>query len=191
MRLPFSNLLPLLTVLLLAVLTFWLRVTVEQGSPERSAVARHDPDAVVDNFRLVRLGPTGAPLYSISARRMLHYLDDNTSVLVQPQFHKRGADGVQLFVASNSARMSPDASEARFEGNVLLRREARQRPPLVARTEFLHVMADSDLVRSDRRVTLSEGGTMLTGVGMEMNRATRQIVLHSEVRGTFNVAKRD
>ena len=191
MKLRINNLLPLLIVLFLAGLTLWLRYSVEQSGPERAPATRHDPDAIVDNFRLVRLGTSGKPQHSMSARRMVHYPDTDATELERPRFLKRGADGATLTVTSDRASISPDAGEARFTGNVLLRREAtRDRPTLVAETDFLHLMADKDLAQTDRRITIREGSRVLTGVGMEMNRRTHQIVLHSQVKGTFDGIRR-
>ncbi len=186
------NMLPILLVLLLAGLTLWLRIAVEQTEPTRTASNRHDADAIVDNFKLVRMSPAGTPLYSMTARRMAHYPDTDTTELVQPMFQKRGTDGVTMSVTANTAVITPDAGEARFRGNVLLSRSAiAEQPPMLARTEFLHLLADKDLVRTDERITIQEGSTVFTGVGMELNRATRQIQLHSQVKGHFNAIKRN
>jgi lipopolysaccharide export system protein LptC len=192
MNLRINNLLPLLLVLFLAALTLWLRIAVEQAPPKKAASNRHDADAIVDNFRLVRMSSAGTPAYTMTARRMLHYPDTDTTVLEAPVFLKRGTDGVTMQVTSTSAVIAPDAGEARFKGNVLLRRDAYAgQPALLARTEFLHLLADKDLVRTHERITIHEGSTIFTGVGMELNRATRQFQLHSQVKGHFNAIKRN
>lgn len=192
MSLRINNLLPILIVLFLAVLTLWLRIAVEQAPAKKSVPNRHDADAIVDNFSLVRMSSAGTPAYTMTARRMLHYPDTDTTELEMPMFVKRGPDGVTMRVTSTSAVISPDAGEARFKGNVLLRREAyADRPALLARTEFLHLLAEKDLVRTDERITIHEGNTVFTGVGMELNRATRQIRLHSQVKGHFDAIKRN
>ncbi len=192
MSLRINNLLPLLLVLFLAALTLWLRIAVEQAPPKKAASNRHDADAIVDNFRLVRMSSAGTPAYTMTARRMLHYPDTDTTVLEAPVFLKRGTDGVTMQVTSTSAVIAPDAGEARFKGNVLLRRDAYAgQPALLARTEFLHLLADKDLVRTDERITIHEGNTVFTGVGMEFNRATRQFHLLSQVKGHFDAIKRN
>ena len=191
MTIRINYLLPLLIVLFLAGLTLWLRFAVEQTGPQNTATNGHDADAIVENFTLIRMNTAGAPQYSMAARRMLHYPDSESTELELPRFTKRGADGATLSVTADRATITPDAGDARFRGNVLLRRDAvADRPALLARTEYLHLLAEQDLVQTDQRVTINEGNTVFTGVGMEINRATRQFTLHSQVKGSFDAIKR-
>jgi LPS export ABC transporter protein LptC len=52
-------------------------------------------------------------------------------------------------------------------------------------TEFLHVVRDRSLVRTDREVRIVEDSRALSGRGMEYNNETRHFTLHAEVRGRF------
>jgi len=190
MKLRTNNLLPLLIVLLLAGLTLWLRFAVEQTPPAARA-SRYAADAIVENLNIVQYSIAGTPAYTMSAHRMMHYPDGESAELELPRFQKRGTDGATMSVTARSARISQDAGDARFTGDVLLRRDATaDRPALLARTEYLHVIAARDLVRTDRQVTITEGNTTFTGVGMELNRATHQFTLLSQVKGTYDAIKR-
>lgn len=185
MKLRINNLLPLLMVLFLAGMTLWLRQTIEQPPPEKAALKRHDPDTIVDNFTMVRLGPSGSPRYSISARKMQHYPDNDATEVEQPRFLRRDSDGTSFTVTSDRGTMTADAAEAKFYGNVLLQREMPNRPLLQARTEFLHLLAEKNIARTDRHVTIKEGNNVFSGVGMELNKTTRQFSLFSQVRGSY------
>jgi len=192
MKLRINNLLPLVMVLLLAVLTLWLRQTAETTGEDVVRAGTNDPDAIVDNLTITRLGETGTAQYAMTAKRMLHFPHDNSSVLEAPRFEKRGADGVTLTVTATRGTVMDRTQEAFFNGNVLLSRSTPGgKPDLEARTEFLHVMAATDLVRTNRQVTITQGGRTLSGVGMELNRLTRQISLLSQVKGHYDVARRN
>jgi LPS export ABC transporter protein LptC len=52
-------------------------------------------------------------------------------------------------------------------------------------TEFLHVLRDRSLVRTDRPVKIVEAGRSLSGRGMEYNNASRELVLRSDVVARF------
>ena len=56
-------------------------------------------------------------------------------------------------------------------------------------TEYLQVIPDSNLARTDQPVIITEDKSRLSGVGMEFNNKTRQFALQSQVKGTFDVAK--
>jgi LPS export ABC transporter protein LptC len=54
-------------------------------------------------------------------------------------------------------------------------------------TEFLHVLRDRSLVRTDREVKIVEGGRSLQGRGMEYNNDTRELVLRADVVARFGL----
>lgn len=180
-----SNMLPLLLVLFLAGLTLWLRFAIESPSPTESRKHRGDPDAVVDNFTLTRLDDAGKPNYVLNARRMAHYPADDSTQLEAPKFAKSG-DGPALRISADRGTLTHDSEEAHFYGNVLVVREAAPNgEELRVRTDYLHVIPRRDTVRTDQPVTISEGRSVISGVGMELNKQTRQLVVFAHVRGSF------
>ena len=147
--------------------------------------------AIVENINLVRYGTDGKPLYRMAARRMLHFAANDVAELENPRFTKVGTDGLLLTITANNATMQQGTGEAKFRGNVQVVRDATAaRPALKAQTETLHLLAEKDLVTTDQAVTIAEGNTRFTGVGMEINRRTRQFTLLSQVKGTYDAVKR-
>jgi LPS export ABC transporter protein LptC len=68
---------------------------------------------------------------------------------------------------------------------VLVRDASPERPEARMTTEFLHVLRDRSLARTDREVKIVEGSVSLTGRGMEYNNASRELVLRSDVVARF------
>ena len=191
MRIRVNNALPLVLMLFLAGLTLWLRQAIEMTPGAGPVINNSDPDAVVDNLKLDRLGKNGVSQYSLSARRMLHFPDNDSTQLEAPRFFRRGEDGTALTVTADRGTITQNADEAIFFGNVLLRRDAAAGlPALQARTEYLHILAAKDIARTNRFVTITEGNRVLSGVGMEFSKLTRQFSLNSQVRGHYDVARR-
>ena len=52
-------------------------------------------------------------------------------------------------------------------------------------TEFLHVLRDRSLVRTDRPVKIVEGPRSLIGRGMEYNNESRELLLRHDVQAQF------
>ncbi|MBI2316308.1 MAG: LPS export ABC transporter periplasmic protein LptC [Betaproteobacteria bacterium] len=180
-----SNLLPLLLVLFLAGLTLWLRFAVEKGAPAERAEGSLDPDAMVDKLTLTRLNIAGKPNYVLSALRMAHFPGDDSTELEAPRFAKKG-EGPAITITAERGTLDHDSEEAHFYGNVLLVREgAPDRDELRVRTEYLHIIARSDIMRTDKPITISEGRSVLSGVGMELNKQTRRFSILARVRGRF------
>jgi LPS export ABC transporter protein LptC len=74
---------------------------------------------------------------------------------------------------------------------VLVVREATaEEPELRARTEFLHVLTRQGILRTNQAVTISDGRSTLTGVGLVYNKAKQQFTLQSQVKGTFDARSR-
>lgn len=191
MKWRIDNLLPILIVLFLAGLTLWLRVVVEQSAPQKIEPGPDEADAIVENINLVRYGVDGKPFYRMAARKMLHYPTNDIAELESPRFTKIGSDGVLLTVTANNATMAQATGEAKFRGNVQVTRDATvARPALRAQTESLHLQAENELLSTDQAVSITEGNTRFTGVGMEINRRTRQFTLFSQVKGTYDAVKR-
>lgn len=182
-----SHLFPLLLILVLAAGSFWLARAVQAPERDTSGKSRHDPDFIAEDFGVTKLGATGKPEYSLSATRMLHYPDDESTDIVAPLLVQRRDNAPPVVIRADHGRISRNGEEATFFGDVVMLREAGAgRSELRLRTEYLQIVPDRDLARTDRAVTITEGRSILSGVGMQFNNKTRQFTLLSQVRGTFD-----
>jgi lipopolysaccharide export system protein LptC len=185
-----SHLFPLLLMLALAAGSFWLERTVRAPERDYSGKMRHDPDFVVEDFGITKMSAAGAPEYTLSAARMLHYPDDETTDIVAPHLVQRHENASPIVIGADRGRVSKNGEEASFYGNVVVVREAGQgQDELRVQTEYLQIVPDSDVARTDKPVIITEGRSRLSGVGMEFNNKTRQFALQSRVRGTFDAGK--
>ena len=185
-----SNLFPLLLVLALAAASLWLERAVQAPERDNSGKTRHDPDFIAEDFGISKLDAGGKLEYSLSAARMLHYPDDESTYIVAPHLVQRHGGDAPIVIRADRGQISRNGDEASFFGNVVVVREAgRGRSELRVQTEYLQVVPDRDIARTDKPVTITEGRSRLSGVGMEFNNKTRQFALLSQVRGTFDAGK--
>jgi lipopolysaccharide export system protein LptC len=194
MKLRADHMLPLVLMLLLAAMTLWLRQLIETPQSREAAPPDHEPVAIVDRFTVTQLDPHGAPDYRLTARRMEHFADDNTTVLTAPQFTKREQDST-LTVMARRGTVEHDYRLARFYDDVRLSRTpvgegAKSAEPLHAQTEYLEVIPDQDVAKTDQPVTITQGQSTLSGVGMEYNRRTGRLRLQSDVKGRYDARKK-
>jgi lipopolysaccharide export system protein LptC len=191
MKTRVTPLLPLVLMAFLGVLTLWLQYAVVEGSSGDAKSARHDPDSIVENFTVQRLDATGKLRYTFSAPKMMHFADDGSGEVLYPRFVEIAADGGNFIATANRGTINRQGEEAFLYGNVLFLREATPaRPEFRARTEFLHVLAEQGIARTDHTVSIAEGSSMLTGVGMIVNEKNQQFMLQSQVKGIFDVPSR-
>ena len=192
MKTRVTPLLPLALMLLLAALTLWLQYAVLGDSGGDAKPAGHDPDAVVENFTVQRLDESGRLRYTFSAPKMVHFSDDGSGEVLYPRIVQLAEDGANLTATANRATIHRQGEEAFLYGNVLVLREATpERPELRARTEFLHMLAEKGVSRTDHTVTITEGRSILTGVGMVLDTNKHQFMLQSQVKGSFDAPNRE
>ena len=188
MKTRVAHLLPLALMLLLAMLTLWLQYAVLEGSGAPGKPAAHEPDAIVENFTVQRLDTDGKLQYTFSAPRMSHFADDGSGEVLYPRVVQVGRNGGDVIATANRGTVSRQGEEAFLYGNVQLLREATaQAPEFHVRTEFLHVLPEKGLSQTDHSVTITEGRSILTGVGLVVDKNRQLFSLQSQVRGVFDV----
>ena len=184
-----TRLFPLALMLALALLTFYLERTVREESTT-PAVRRHDPDYIVANFTTTTYNREGAVESVLSAERMVHYPDDDTTEVFAPRVMQARPGEPRYTVRAERAQLSPDGNEILLFGAVVLVREASAgRPEARMTTDFLHVVRDRSIVRSDREVKFVEGARMLQGRGMEYHNESRELHLRNDVRAVFHTGR--
>lgn len=178
---------PLLLVGILAALTFWLDRVAQGPARDLIGPSRHDPDFIVEKLTGVRMGESGAASYSLSAAKMMHYPDDDTTLLSSPRFVSYGSSKATVTITASEGVVSAKGDHVYFQDDVRITRAAHANTSeLVMRTTFLHVVPDQQIAMTDRLVTLSDNANTVTAEGLEMNSATHVIKLLSKVRGTYD-----
>jgi len=186
------HLLPLVMMVLLAALTLWLEYAVRDRSGGGPGLVKHEPDAIVENFTIDRLDESGNLRYTFSAPKMAHFPDNESGEVLYPRLVQVADDGGNFTATANRGVVNRMGEEAFLYGKVEISREATAVDPgFRVSTEFLHVLAEQGISRTDRTVTITDGRSTLTGVGMVVDEKKRQFSLSSQVRGVFDVPGRE
>jgi len=180
-----GSLFPLLLVGVLAGLTFWLQRITEPQSADRSGRDRHDPDFIVDTFTVRRFNAEGALQHTLAATRMLHYPDDDTTMVVAPRVTFHSTPPSQL--TAEQALVSKDAQSVRLERNVRLSRSAEAGGlGTEVTTTRLDIVPDLETASTDTPVTITQGRSVVTGSGLTADNKIQQTTLFGPVRGTIH-----
>lgn len=185
MRLSTTRLFPLGLMLVLALLTFWLDRAV-RDEPSHPSLRRHDPDYLVHQLSSTSYNRLGRVETTITAEKMLHYPDDDSTELIAPRVTQEKPDEPRFTARADRGVLAREGDEIFLYDNVVLVREPDARGPATRMTtSFLHILRDRSIVRTDREVTIVEDGRTLSGRGMEYNHESRELVLRSDVRARF------
>lgn len=185
MKIRAYSVFPLAVLLTLAALTFWLDRATRLGEPRRDGRLRHDPDFIAENFTLRQLDQHGRLKYALSAEKMLHYADDESTDVTEPRLTYFETPP-PFHLQAKRAHVSKDGKIIELRDDVLGRREAGvDTLPMTFASSELTVYPDDELARTAAAVTLTEGRTVITGVGMEADNLKRIFQLHDRVHATI------
>lgn len=185
MKAPGVSVLPLLLLTLLAGGTFWLERATQLEDANNHGKLRHDPDFIVDNFTTRRFNPDGSLQHSLTAKKMLHYSDDDTTEVTAPALVYYGRTPPMRLDAKR-AWVSKDGKEVLLSDAVRMVRDASAgRPALVVTTAELRAFPDDGVARTSVPVTIVNGRSMLHGSAMEANNRTQIFALLGRAQGTI------
>lgn len=184
------HLFPLAIMLLLAAITFWLKRLTDFDPQQSDGKFRHDPDYMVEQLTGKRFDAQGDLQYSLEAQRMVHYPDDDSTWVEAPRvLFLGGREPVRI--SSRTATISRDGQRVDMQDDVRLVREPSQnRGPMTLDTSALTVFPEDEQATTAAPVRITQGSSVVNGVGLDYNNLTAVGVLRSRVRGVLQPADR-
>ncbi len=185
-----STWLPLAAIALLVGLTTWLNALVQPPAPRAKGNTRHDPDVIVENFHARKLGDDGKVLYTLAARKMVHYPDDDSALLEHVTVEAYEPKQPKLTAVADRGRLEEGGDRVHVEGNVVVVREGDEKvEPARLTTDRLLVLPDEGIARTNSQVTLTSPSGHAVASGMELDNRARTVKL-DRVRATYKPKQR-
>lgn len=173
-----SSWLPLGLLAMLVALTWWLDQLVQPQGRRSDAARRHDPDLIVENFSARKYGEDGRTLYTLAARKMVHYPDDDSALLDRIGFEAYEPRQPKVTIASDRGRLLEGGDKVWFEGNVVVVREADGKyEASKLTTDELLVLPDTGVARTSSPVLLENPSARVEASGLELNNQARTLKL--------------
>lgn len=177
--------LPLAALGLLVALTLWLDQLVQPPAGRPDGSRRHDPDLMVENFSARKLGEDGAVLYTLAARKMVHYPDDDSALLESLKLEAYEPRQPRMTITADNGRLEKGGERVWIEGNVVVLREAQANDGGARlTTERLLVLPDEGIARGAAEVVLETASGRAHAAAFELNNRTRVLRL-DKVRATY------
>ncbi|NTV96827.1 MAG: LPS export ABC transporter periplasmic protein LptC [Thiobacillus sp.] len=178
--------LPLVIAGGLVILTTWLGQLAERPKANGDGTIRHDPDYFVEDFNATAFDAAGKPRYRLAAVRMTHYMDDDSAELIAPRFVREGTGVARVVVRSLRGLVSSEGENVYFLGDVRMMSErAGNGSPIELTSEYLRVIPDSDLIRTDKPVLIKDGRAELRGGAMQADGKKNTLELTGRVKGIY------
>ncbi|MGE5094636.1 MAG: LPS export ABC transporter periplasmic protein LptC [Betaproteobacteria bacterium] len=170
--------LPLAALALLVGLTLWLNQLVQPQASRGDASKRHDPDSIVDNFSARKLDEAGQVRYTLVARKMVHYPDDDSALLETVRLEAFEPRQPKMTITADHGRLEQGGDRVWIEGNVVVVREADEKADRARlTTDRLLVLPDEGIARTTSEVHLDSATGHARAAGLELNNKTRTLEL--------------
>jgi lipopolysaccharide export system protein LptC len=182
--------LPLAALALLVVLTLWLNQLVQPASARADGSLRHDPDLIVENFSARKLGEDGRLLYTLAARKMVHYPDDDSALLESVKVESYEPRQPRMMITADNGRLEQGGERVLIEGNVVIVRDADAKNEAARiTTDKLLVLPDAGIARTQSQVILDSPSSRVVTQGLEIDNRAR-VMQSGRVRATFKPRSR-
>jgi len=185
--------LPIVLMGVMAMATYWLVRNTPLGSEtELEAAPRHVPDYFMRDFSVKVFDAQGKLKSEVVGTEGRHYPDTDTLEIDQIRIRAYSAEGRLTTAQSARGLINADGSEAQLFGKAVIVREAIQTaqgitlPRSELRSEFLHLFANTEMVRTHLPVELMRGARdRFTAERMTYDNLDRTLLLSGRVRGSL------
>ncbi|NOT14427.1 MAG: LPS export ABC transporter periplasmic protein LptC [Methylotenera sp.] len=183
---------PLVLLLLLAVVTFWINKAVQTPKPKIDGSSRHDPDYMMHNFVTTQTDVNGQLRYKLTAAEMVHYPDDDTTQLQRPRYTQFAVQKPYTSVEGLRGYVSSNGEEIELVDDVKITRQAfADKGEMTVETDYLNIRPNDELVSTQSPVVIKQApNTVVYATGMIYDKKTRTVTLLNKVRAHYEKPKK-
>jgi lipopolysaccharide export system protein LptC len=135
----------------------------------------HEIDYSAKDITLTRMDKAGRALYTIDAKSLVHYYDDDSGDLSEPRIVGSKLGRPEMRVRAERGHTTADGEEVRLYGNVVINRAAfATAPAMIAKSEYMLAHPDREFVETDQPVEIVRGGSNVHATGMQYDNVTQQ-----------------
>ncbi len=188
-RLHFRS--PLILLVLLVVLTFWLDRVTRPPERNKDDDLNRNPDYIVENLSGIRMDYARETEREFTAEKLFYYLDEKVTELEHVNFTNTEPEKPLIRMSADRAVVKSKGQDIYLMGNVTaVRGMDGEKSKITLTTQFLHLIPDESLIKTDQPVTISRFNTTVNAYGLEFNNRTGMIELLSNVRAVNKKSKR-
>ncbi len=180
-------LLPLLILSLLALLTYWVNISVQPLAEKSDGSTRHDPDYMMNNFVSTQTDIKGALRYRLKSAEMKHFPDDDSTNLIKPVYTQYIEGKSYIKVEGLIGDLSSNGKDIKLYKNVKITRAPyAEKQEMTLETEYLNILPDEDLVLTQEPVVIRQAPkTVVYANGMVYEKKKLTLTLLNKVRAHY------
>jgi lipopolysaccharide export system protein LptC len=180
----FSVLFPIFFAAILAFISYWVQVSVENESEKRGNKLSNSPDYFLTNFKTIQTESNGSIHFILSANEMTHFAQDDTTRLKKPLFIRYKNNLPSSKIEGGIGLVSNNGEEVQIIDNVkVVRLESETKPKMELFTDQLTVLPNKDQAFTKRPVRITQDPkTVVNAIGMNYDKKNGIMTLLGKVR---------
>jgi lipopolysaccharide export system protein LptC len=178
---------PLLLLGLIALITYWVSISVQPTGTKSDGSTRHDPDYAMYNFVTTQTDVKGALRYKLSAVQMKHFPDDDSTDLIKPVYTQFVEGKSSISVEGLYGEVSSNGSDIKLYKQVKLTRAPYgEKAEMTLETDYLNILPEEDLVLTQKPVVIRQAPkTVVYANGMVYEKKKLTVTLLNKVRAHY------
>jgi len=180
----FSVFFPIFFAAILAFISYWVQISVENESEKRGNKLSNSPDYFLTNFKTTQTDSDGSIRFILSASEMTHFAQDDTTRLKKPLFIRYKNNAPSSQIEGGVGLVSTDGEEVQIIDNVKVARlETETKPKMELFTDQLTVLPNKDQAFTKRPVRITQAPkTVVNAIGMRYDKKNGVMKLLEKVR---------
>ncbi|MFM7484262.1 MAG: LPS export ABC transporter periplasmic protein LptC [Burkholderiaceae bacterium] len=178
-------------LMVIAAGRFWfLQKSLESGNGVAGRRNLAEPDYTIQRFRYTSTAENGQPDYHVEGEKLSHYPEQDHVEVDHLRVTVFSPTRPPMTIRSDSAKINSARTELHLYDNVLLNRPAPNNSnELVVSSDYMLVLTEQNIVKTDHPVKATEGNTILEGNGMVADSSKQTLTLQGQVNAIFMVPK--
>ena len=179
-----STIFALLLIVIIALITFWLKAEVEKELLIKNKNNASGPEFYLKNFNSVQTKKNGDVKFTISAKNMEEFDYADYAILDKPRFTRYKDSKPYSYIKSNTGKVISGGDEYLFSDNVILTRvETNKKRRMELFTDELDIFPNINIVLTKKPVKIiQEPSIEIYGVGMKYDNKEGILKLLNNVR---------
>jgi lipopolysaccharide export system protein LptC len=174
----------------LGIVTFYLAEIARREPPKLAKAAPTEPDYFLTGFSILKLDQSGQPVLRLTAKRLTHYPDRDTSEFDQPKAITLRTDRPPVLMSADKGVGKESgvagADQLVLTGNASIERSAGAgRPKMTLETQSLTINVELETANGSEPVKITHGETVTLAVGFEYDHQKQLMSLSNNVKSTW------
>ncbi len=171
-------------LILVAAFVLWFQEDYQQTPLGSRQPDTRFPDYFMENFTTTSLDADGQVRYTLTARRMMHFEDDDSAELELPVLAFSDQQR-QFTIRAQRAIYYQQQNLIHLHDNVMIRKHSGQTGELSIQTDYLKINTQSRVAETDQLARISTPELKLQSIGLIYDNQKGNLKLLSAVRGTY------